>query len=118
MEPAVDPVANLPRRLLRQVRSAVRRAQRWRRTESRRKLFEAFRKEAPKEFQACVKGDFWIVSPCKAGFNKGGPHANYFDKYVNDVWDMYAKKQNTPSGKYSTPPLFCATACAARTSAG
>ncbi len=42
-------------------------------TESRSKLFEAFRKEAPKEFKACVKGDFWILSPCRAGFGKDGP---------------------------------------------
>ena len=37
--------------------------------ESRRKLFEAFRKEAPPEFRACVKGDFCILSPCRAGFD-------------------------------------------------
>ena len=41
--------------------------------ESRSKLFAAFRNEAPEEFQACVKGDFWIVSPCKAGFGKAAP---------------------------------------------
>ena len=66
--------------------------------ESRSKLFEAFRKEAPKEFQACVKGDFWIVSPCKAGFDKSGPNGKYFDKYVDEVWDMYAQEKKTPSG--------------------
>jgi hypothetical protein len=70
-------------------------------TESRSKLFEAFRKEAPKEFKDCVKGDFWILSPNKAGFNKGGPHGDYFAKYVDEVWDMYAQEKQTPSGKYT-----------------
>ena len=69
--------------------------------ESRSKLFETFRKEAPEQFKACVKGDFWIVSPCKAGFNKGGPNGKYFDKYVDEVWNMYAEEKKTPSGKYT-----------------
>ena len=68
--------------------------------ESRRKLFEAFRKEAPKEFQACVKGDLWILSPCRAGFGKDGPNGRYFDKYIDEVWDLYAREKKTPSGKW------------------
>jgi hypothetical protein len=69
-------------------------------TESRSKLFETFRKEAPKEFKDCVQGDFWILSPCRAGFGKNGPHAHYFDNYVDEVWEMYAQEKKTPSGKY------------------
>ena len=69
-------------------------------TESRQKLFDAFRKEAPKEFQACAKGDFWILSPCRAGFGKGSPNGHYFDKYIDDVWNMYAQEKKTPSGKW------------------
>jgi hypothetical protein len=69
-------------------------------TESRSKLFEAFRKECPREFKDCVKGDLWILSPCRAGFGKDGPHGKYFDKYVDEVWEMYATEKKTPSGKY------------------
>jgi len=70
-------------------------------TESRRKLFETFRKEAPEPFKACVKGDFWIVSPCSAGFGKKGPYANYFDAYIDEVWALYAQEKKTPSGKWT-----------------
>lgn len=69
-------------------------------TESRTKLFETFRKEAPKAFKACVMNDHWIVSPNIAGFNAKGPHGDYFDDYVDEIWDMYAKKTETPSGKW------------------
>ena len=69
--------------------------------ESRRKLFEAFRKNAPKEFQPCAKSDFFILSPCRAGFGKNGPNGRYFDDYVDSVWRMYAKERPTPSGKWS-----------------
>lgn len=69
-------------------------------TESRRKLFDAFREQAPPEFKACVKGDFWILSPARAGFAKDGPHGDYFAKYVDQVWDEYAKEKKTPSGKW------------------
>jgi beta-galactosidase len=70
-------------------------------TESRARLFQAFRKEAPKEFQACAKDDFWILSPCRAGFGNDGSHAKYFDKYVDEVWAMYAEEKKTPSGKWT-----------------
>ena len=69
--------------------------------ESRSKLFAAFRREAPAEFQACVKNDFWILSPCRAGFGKDGPNSNYFDGYVEDVWKLYAKGRQTPSGQWT-----------------
>jgi len=70
-------------------------------TESRAKLFQAFQKECPVEFKDCVKGDFWLLSPGRAGFNKGGPHAGYFEKYVDEVWEMYAQEKATPSGKFT-----------------
>jgi hypothetical protein len=68
--------------------------------EWRRKLFEACRKEAPKEFQACVKGDYWLLSPCRAGFGKDGPYGKYFDKYIDQVWATYAQEKKTPSGQW------------------
>jgi len=69
-------------------------------TQSRRRLFEAFRKSAPKEFQACATSDFFILSPCRAGFGKNGPNSRYFDDYVDSVWRMYDKERATPSGKW------------------
>ena len=69
-------------------------------SESRRKLFEAFRNEAPEPFKACVKGDYWIVSPCAAGFGQKGSYANYFDAYLDSVWASYAQEKKTPSGKW------------------
>ncbi len=68
--------------------------------QSRRMLFETFRKEAPKEFQPCAKGDFFILSPCRAGFGKDGPNGKYFDQYVEAVWGMYATEKETPSGQW------------------
>ena len=67
-------------------------------TESRAALFEAFKKEAPREFQSCVKGTERIVSPCRADFGKGQANGNYFDKYIDEVWNMYATEKTTPGG--------------------
>lgn len=69
--------------------------------ESRSKLFAQFLKDCPEPFRDCVKGDFWILSPARAGFRKGGKHGDYFDKYVDEIWEMYATKKATPSGKYT-----------------
>jgi hypothetical protein len=66
--------------------------------ESRAALFEAFKKDAPKEFQSCVIGDQRIVSPCRADFGKGKANGNYFDKYIDEVWAMYATEKKTPGG--------------------
>jgi hypothetical protein len=69
-------------------------------TGSRRKLFDTFRDQAPREFAACVKGNWWILSPCRAGFGAGGPNGTYFDRYIDEVWDAYATRKMTPSGKW------------------
>lgn len=69
--------------------------------ESRAKLFDAFRKQAPKEFQECVRGDRWILSPCRAGFGAGGPQAKYFQPYIDEVWAMYAQERKTPGGRWT-----------------
>ncbi len=68
--------------------------------ESRSKLFEIFRKKAPKEFQPCAKSDFFILSPCRAGFGKDGPNGKYFDQYVEAVWSMYGREKRTPTGRW------------------
>jgi hypothetical protein len=67
-------------------------------TDSRSKMFKDFLADCPEAFRDCVKGDFWILSPARAGFRKDGPHADYFDKYVDEIWDTYATKKETPSG--------------------
>lgn len=69
--------------------------------ESRAKLFEAFSKQCPDAFRACMEGDFWILSPARAGFGKGGSHGDYFEKYVDEIWETYATKKPTPSGKFT-----------------
>ena len=70
-------------------------------TKSRGAMFETFPADCPKEFRDCVKGDFWIIAPIKAGFDKDGPHKDYFDAYVDEVWAMYETEKLTPGGKYT-----------------
>ncbi|HLX61500.1 MAG TPA: beta-1,3-glucanase family protein [Planctomycetota bacterium] len=66
--------------------------------EPRSALFAAFKKEAPAEFQDCVKGTQRIVSPCRATFDKGKTNGKYFDKYIDEVWDKFATEAKTPGG--------------------
>jgi len=68
---------------------------------SRRAVFEKFRTEAPEPFKSCVKGDAWVVSPCRATFGASGPNAHYFDAYIDEVWAMYANEKKTPSGRWT-----------------
>ncbi|MDB6130512.1 MAG: hypothetical protein JWM04_1619 [Verrucomicrobiales bacterium] len=69
-------------------------------TESRRTLFEQFRTQAPEPFKGCAKGDWWVLSPCRATFGVNGANAHYFDSYIDEVWTMYAQERKTPSGKW------------------
>jgi hypothetical protein len=69
-------------------------------TESRKALFEQFRRQAPAPFKSCLHGDWWILSPCRADFRADGPNAHYFDTYINDAWAMYARERKSPSGKW------------------
>ena len=66
-------------------------------TESRRKLFETFGRRQP--FQTCLKGDYWIVAPCSAGFGKKGPQANYFDAYQSEMPYDVPNQSSWMSGK-------------------
>jgi hypothetical protein len=67
--------------------------------ESRVKLFEAFKKETPKEWHSCIIGDNErIVSPCRADFGRGKPYENYFAKYIDEVWEKYSKKEVVENG--------------------
>lgn len=67
---------------------------------SRSELFKAFREGAPREFRACAESDTFILSPCRAGFGKGGPNERYFDQYINEVWSRYSVRKLTPSGRW------------------
>jgi hypothetical protein len=70
-------------------------------TGPRTKMFEEFKKEAPKEFKNCVLGkDYWITSPFRADMGPGKPFEDYFEKYVDELWKKYATETKTPSGKY------------------
>ena len=58
---------------------------------TRDEIFKAFKNEVPAEFQTLVQ-DLRIMAPCKATFNEGAPYANYFDAYINQIWDTYRDK--------------------------
>lgn len=65
---------------------------------SRTAIFDEFKKNAPAEFQSCVKGSDTIVSPMRADFGKGKVNNNYFAKYVDDIWTEFAEGKTLPSG--------------------
>jgi hypothetical protein len=69
-------------------------------TKSRAEIFKSFAADCPAPFKDCVKGDFWILSPGRAGFRTGGAHGDYFDAYVNDLWETYATEKPTSSGEF------------------
>ncbi len=66
----------------------------------RTKMFENFKKETSEEFHACQIGTDKFVCPAAADLGKGKKYGNYFDKYVDELWEQYAKETKTPSGKY------------------
>jgi hypothetical protein len=56
--------------------------------EDRAATFQRFKNSVPAEFQNCaiLQAPYRIVEPGAAGFNTGGPYANYYDSYVNLIW--------------------------------
>ncbi|MBN1410364.1 MAG: discoidin domain-containing protein [Spirochaetales bacterium] len=56
--------------------------------EDRETLFQRFRSTVPAEFQDCANlhYPYRIVEPGAAGFNEGGPYANYYNSYVDQIW--------------------------------
>ena len=58
---------------------------------TRDEIFKAFKNEVPAEFQTLVQ-ELRIMAPCKATFNEGEKYANYFDAYINQIWDTYRDK--------------------------
>jgi RNA polymerase sigma factor (sigma-70 family) len=67
--------------------------------ESRSALFAAFKKDLPAEFASCVKEPYRILGPGRAvDFIRGKKHANYFDDYINKVWDKYSTPTKIEGG--------------------
>ncbi|EFM12237.1 Carbohydrate binding family 6 [Paenibacillus curdlanolyticus YK9] len=64
-------------------------------TETRANLFAAYLNEVPAEFKTLVQAPYRILAPAKGGFKAGGPYANYFDNYVNQVWTGTGPKPTT-----------------------
>jgi len=64
-------------------------------TETRDALFAEYLNEVPTEFKTLVSAPYRILAPCKGGFKTGGPYANYFDSYVNQVWHETTAKPTT-----------------------
>ncbi len=61
-------------------------------TASRESLLSAFESQVPPDFQKLVKRPYRIVAPGKAGFGHGGRYSNYFDRYVDQVWETYRNR--------------------------
>ncbi|RKP57243.1 carbohydrate-binding protein [Cohnella endophytica] len=74
-------------------------------TETRAALFSAYTNEVPSEFKTLVQAPYRILAPAKGGFKAGGPYANYFDSYVNQVW-------NRPGAKPTTQEILLGTGAA------
>ncbi|MFB9275627.1 beta-1,3-glucanase family protein [Cohnella cellulosilytica] len=64
-------------------------------TETRAALFAAYLNEVPAEFKTLVQAPYRILAPAKGGFKAGGPYADYFDSYVNQVWNRPGPKPTT-----------------------
>ena len=82
-------------------------------TETRDALFAAYLNEVPAEFKTLVQAPYRILAPAKGGFKAGGPYANYFDNYVNQVWSEPGPKPTTQDillgiGAASDPQLCAA----------
>jgi len=58
--------------------------------QSRAALYTAYAAETPAAFQQQAVSPQRILAPAHASFKAGGPNANYFDGYVNDIWTYYS----------------------------
>ncbi len=67
-------------------------------SQSRKIIFDLFKQQAPPEFQSCLVGDQRIASPFQVSMGIGKPNEHYFDKYVDEIWAMYATPKTLPSG--------------------
>ncbi|MCG8538932.1 MAG: beta-1,3-glucanase family protein [Clostridia bacterium] len=56
---------------------------------SRESIFKAFEAEVPDKFKTLIQAPYRIVAPGKGEFGPGGMYSNYFDSYVDEVWNYY-----------------------------
>ncbi len=56
---------------------------------TRDEIFTAYRNEVTNEYATLV-GDMRIMAPCKSTFNEGAVYGNYFDAYINEVWNKFS----------------------------
>ena len=63
---------------------------------SRAQIFSDFASIPQAEFRPLVKAPYRIVAPKAGGFGTGGPQANYFDSYINQIWDFYRNRGPSP----------------------
>ncbi|MFC0401984.1 discoidin domain-containing protein [Paraburkholderia rhizosphaerae] len=59
-------------------------------SQRRADLFAAYASEVSSAFQPQSKSQFRIMAPAKDSFAAGQPNGNYFDAYVNQVWQYYS----------------------------
>ncbi|MFC0403373.1 discoidin domain-containing protein [Paraburkholderia rhizosphaerae] len=55
-------------------------------------IFAAYAKEVSAPFQAMQPSKLRIMAPAKASFAAGQPNGNFFDDYVNQMWQTYASQ--------------------------
>ncbi|MTI29983.1 glycoside hydrolase family 64 protein [Xanthovirga aplysinae] len=60
-------------------------------TDSRSDIIEAFKCSVPQEFVQLAEkqSPYRVLAPIQGGFNDGEEHANYFDSYIDKMWDKY-----------------------------
>jgi len=59
-------------------------------TQHRADLFAAYANEVSSAFQPQPSSQFRIMAPAKGSFAAGQANGNYFDAYVNEVWQYYS----------------------------
>ncbi|MTI32224.1 glycoside hydrolase family 64 protein [Xanthovirga aplysinae] len=59
-------------------------------TESRDNIFQAFECSVPEEFkQLATLQPARVLAPIQGGFNDNEQHGNYFDSYIDKMWEKY-----------------------------
>ncbi len=61
-------------------------------TQRRSDLFTAYANEVSPAFQPVPSSTYRIMAPAKGSFAAGQPNGNYFDAYVDQIWNLYASK--------------------------
>jgi beta-galactosidase len=59
-------------------------------TQRRSDLFTAYANEVSPAFQPVPSSTFRIMAPAKGSFAAGQPNGNYFDAYIDQMWNLYS----------------------------